>query len=184
MNIYELCPGLDIYQTLLIDKLTPSEQLEILYRLRGEVQEEWHPFDVTLLTKMGRQDLLPSDYPCSGGIPVFNQNSVEALVDILEDNGQLLPLNSRDGNFYAYNTTTLVPALDKERSDLSRNQSGNIIKVSRYSFIYEVICNLTIFKLSCFSQRAWPFVTDRFIDRIREHDLKGFRPNLVWSSED
>jgi hypothetical protein len=60
-----------------------------------------------------------NDYPCVNlTVPAFNRRAVDALRDFLEPNGELLPLVSSVGEYYAYNITTVVDCLDHERSEI------------------------------------------------------------------
>lgn len=58
-----------------------------------------------------------NDFPCiMMDIPAFSARAVRALKDYLEPNGELLPLVSDIGEYYAYNTRTIVDALDPVKS--------------------------------------------------------------------
>src|SRR5258707_1021726 len=56
-----------------------------------------------------------NDYPCVDLIiPAFSRRAVDALRDFIEPNGELLPLVSPVGEYFAYNTTTVADILDHE----------------------------------------------------------------------
>src|SRR5262249_54099893 len=60
-----------------------------------------------------------NDYPCVNlTIPAFSRRAVDALRDFLEPNGELLPLVSPVGEYYAYNITTVANILDHARSNI------------------------------------------------------------------
>src|SRR5260370_19682769 len=57
-----------------------------------------------------------NDYPCVNlTIPAFSRRAVDVLRDLLEPNGELLPLVSSVGEYYAFNTTKVADILDHYR---------------------------------------------------------------------
>src|SRR2546427_8710208 len=52
-----------------------------------------------------------NDYPALGVVPAFSDRAVNALRDFLEPNGELLPLDSDLGTYFAYNLLTTVDVL-------------------------------------------------------------------------
>ncbi len=115
-------------------------------------------------------------------IPVFNRKAVDALADLLEPNGELLPIKCGGEEYFLFNTTRLVDALDEDRSDLERFDDGRIWCIDRHSFVKDRVVGETVFKL-----RQRPigrvYVTDPFVQRVLETGLRGFSFPLVWSSE-
>src|SRR5262245_34678544 len=71
-----------------------------------------------------------NDFPCEGApawvTPVFSQRAVEGLREFLEPNGELLPVFTPMGTYYAYNVTTVVDALDVQKT-----QAGWWVKKAR-----------------------------------------------------
>ncbi len=113
-------------------------------------------------------------------IPVFNRKALNALVDLLKPNGQLLPITCEGEEYFLFNVTRLVDALDEDNCDLERFDDGRIMDVDRYAFFMEKLRGETLFKL-----RQDPlgsvYVTDPFVQRVLETGLRGFRFPLVWS---
>jgi len=117
-----------------------------------------------------------NDYPCVNlQIPAFSRRAVDALRDFLEPNGELLPLVSSVGEYYAYNIRTVVDVLDHERSDVLWYDDNHDIalRVRRYECVPEKLTGLSIFRLV--EKPASTFVHQVFVDRVKEHGLKGFR---------
>ena len=136
--------------------------------------EVWRPVKV-----VGRVRSF-NDYPCvSLLIPTFSERAVEVLRDVLESNGELLPLSSSLGRYYAYNLTTIVDVLDAKRSDVSYYpESCRAMYIDRYEVRPGKLEGLTIFQLR--QEQGQVYVTDPFVLRVKEHGLKGFDFIKVW----
>ena len=123
-----------------------------------------------------------NDYPCCNlYIPAFSERAVEALRDMLEPNGELLPLVSAVGTYYAYNITTVADALDTKRSEIDWYEDKSIVlpsSVLRYVFRPEKLQGLSIFRLV--EEPGLTFVTNRFVARVRAHRLRGFVFRQLW----
>jgi hypothetical protein len=128
-------------------------------------------------------------------VPVLSVRAVEALGDLLRENGELLPLICDEGTYYVFNTTTVVAALDEQRSgftllreidpDIFWKAPPDKMRVTRFEFFSEKIDDLSIFRIPFGSNYAvnYPLVTDRFVQRVKTAGLKGFEFQLLWSSE-
>jgi hypothetical protein len=122
-----------------------------------------------------------NDYPCVNlTIPAFTRHAVDALRDFLEPNGELLPLVSPLGEYYAYNTTTVVDVLDRERSDIIWFDANHdtALRVRRYECIPGKLIGLSIFRLVELPSST--FVHQAFVDRVRQHKLQGFDFTRQW----
>jgi len=114
--------------------------------------------------------------------PGFSQRAVDGLQDLLEPNGELLPLKTPPGvgTYWAYNVTTVADVLDEQRSImfLNRNSTWDAQSISRYEFDAGIVPELSIFRIP--NARFDIYATNRFIDRVRELGLKGLRARKVW----
>ena len=127
----------------------------------------WTPQEVT-----GRVRAF-NDFPCVNlSIPAFSRRAVDALRDILEPNGELLPLISDVGEYYAYNITTMADVLDAERSEIQP------FHIEKYVFFPERLRNYVIFTIP--QDHVKGFVTQRFVDRVEAAGLKGFDCVKIW----
>lgn len=113
-------------------------------------------------------------------VPVFNARAADLLRPLLIDNGELLPLLCDEGSYFAYNVTTVLDALDLEKSSIIRFASGRIMDITRHEFLQAKVTH-SIFKIP---QVPWMevFVTDEFRDAVSQHRLTGFTFKLVWES--
>jgi hypothetical protein len=117
-----------------------------------------------------------NDYPCVNlTIPAFSRRAVDALRDFLEPNGELLPLVSSVGEYYAYNVTTVADLLDHQRSDIDWFSGGSqvvALEIRRYECIPEKLTGLSIFRIV--EEPHLTFVHQVFVDRVRQSRLNGF----------
>lgn len=117
-----------------------------------------------------------------GVVPVFSARAVERLRTLLEESGELLPLRSSSGAYFAYNVTRIVDALDIERTKAVWLAPGRILDVAEYAFIPERLCGASIFKLP--QQLSGPvFVTDHFIESLGRAGITGFAPKFLWKDQ-
>ena len=124
-----------------------------------------------------------SDVLLLGTEPAFTARAVEALQDVLYLYGQILPLRSRDGEFYLWNVTNVVDALDEERSRLTRfASSGRVMSVERWAFRPAALGAGAAFKVPQF-RRAYTFITEAFANRAGAAGLLGFAPEEAWRTD-
>lgn len=144
--------------------------------------ETWTPLPVTLHASESDRPLRPSDFPSLGGPPpVFSRTGVDALADILEPRGELLPLVCDTGEFFAYNCTTIVDALDEEASEIDRfRSSGRISNIRRHAFHPQRLEGAMIFKAATIPT-LHTYVTDSFLQRTDDAHLSGFARQPVWT---
>ena len=150
----------------------------------------WKPVEVT-----GRVRKF-NDYPGIGQIPAFSQRAVEALREFLEPNGEILPLISSVGSYFAYNITTVADVLDLDGSDILwpkgteedrlvhfKKPDGvhtyyTVTAIRRYEFIAKRLGDLSIFRIP--EDTADVYVTGPFVARAREAGLQGMNFIKVW----
>jgi hypothetical protein len=117
------------------------------------------------------------------GVPIFNRRAMDALRDVLEHNGELLPVIIVGEEYFLFNVTTVVDALDASNSEVIRfNGSTKVLNIRSYSFFSEKLSGRSIFKIPQ-TPTGDVFVTDAFVKRVNSAALKGFWFPLVWSSD-
>lgn len=122
-----------------------------------------------------------NDYPCVNLIiPAFSRRAVDVLYDFLEPNGELLPLISTVGEYYAYNVTTVVDILDHDRSEIQWANEKHVtaIEIARYECFAKKMAELSIFRIV--EKPSTTYVSQMFVDRVREHELQGFHFVKLW----
>ena len=122
-----------------------------------------------------------NDYPCVNMlIPVFSRRAVDALRDFLEPNGELLPLVSNIGEYYAYNITTVADILDHSKSQIiwKGEKSVTAFEITRYECFADKMTGFSIFHLVELPSST--MVSQVFVDQVQEHDLQGFHFIKLW----
>jgi hypothetical protein len=143
--------------------------------------DRWTPLEVQLI-RDGSAGTAPGDLVMLGVEPAFTSRAVEALQDVLFPAGQILPLRSPDGEFYLWNVTRMLDALDENASALTRfDSSEKIMSVQRWAFKADVVADAVAFKIPQLP-RAFTFVDDTFLKRVKEERLLGFAPRAVWTA--
>lgn len=180
MKVFLLQADSDHYQTLVPKN---EDDFDLIYKINGvEIGGNWRPFMVEPLIESQDEENLPSgDFTLmtTSALPVFSNKSVNALREKLLSNGELLPVVTDRETYFVYNITTLVDALDIQKCDAEYFTNGKLMVVRTYSFFYEKLRGLVIFKVPQFPLGP-VFVTDEFVKQVERQDLKGFKFKSVW----
>ena len=116
-----------------------------------------------------------NNYPCVNlTFPAFSQRAVDLLGDVLEANGELLPVRHKLGIYYIFNCTRLANVIDLSKS---KTNSG-VPDIGSLILNEEKLTDLVIFK-----DRALPvyqLCTQSFVDRVESAGLQGFIFIPVW----
>jgi hypothetical protein len=122
------------------------------------------------------------DFPSIGlTIPTFSRRAVDALGDMLKEAGELLPLKTDVGEYYAFNCRAFAPreCLDLERSEINWGLDYKYISsVRRYEFEESMIEGLPVFRLPLHESEV--AVTEGFVERAIEAGLHGFSFERLW----
>lgn len=146
------------------------------------IGDRWEPIHMYWETNNGSRPV--SDFSTiSGGGIVFNDRALEALGDLLEGRGELLPLEVEGaGEHHVFNVTRISDALDDDRSEFVYFRSGRVMDIDTYEFDPQRLSAETIFKLPQIAA-MYKFVTDVFRRRVQEAGLTGFIwDRRVWSA--
>jgi hypothetical protein len=194
MNIYDLNHKEGLRQI----RCKRDQDLDFLMdHFRGQpMRAIWPPieYQVTVVPKEKYDGWKypPSDV-YSGRRVIFSRKAVDALYDLLEANGEILPLifEGKENEYFAYNVLTVSNAVDEEKSEIDRHPDGDFSHIVRYEFDPAQVDGLTIFKVWKNKSPRVPtshtfisgdvFVTDPFVKRVQEAGLFGFDFRLKWS---
>lgn len=156
--------------------LSPDMTEEVVERLdsmkldKFDLNWDWQPRRLAVLwpeLNMNPRGKFPNDFPASTGLPMFSERAVEALRDLLEPSGELLPVSTDKGTIYVFNITTVVEALDMDRSELSWTASDAewASNIEVFEFDRSRLTDAPIFRLrEC---PNWWCVSDAVLDRAR-----------------
>lgn len=161
------------------DDLTPGfgRSSETRIWSQPSLRESWVPLEV-----IGRVAAF-HDFPGLMSLPAFSQRACNVLRDMLEPNGELLPLKSQTKRpYFFYNVTRIVDALDIDNSDCTfRQDPSRVSSISYFSFHRDRLVGLDIFRI--IEQPMLTIVSDRFVNRVLEAGLNGFSFTKIWPLE-
>ena len=173
MPAYELDADVRHFQGYV---LADIEDLRVLEQLYGTPhQGRWRPIRVELDRES--KPAPHGDFPCNflGGIyPALGQRAVEALRDLLEPVGELLPVECDAEPLWFYNCTRFADVFDEAASDFSRSPStGRVMTIRRAAWRPEVERE-TLFRIA-HRHRSAVYVTDVVVERMRSAGLRGYK---------
>jgi hypothetical protein len=120
----------------------------------------------------------------SGPITV-NAKARDALSDLLEQSGELLPLKSKEGEYSIHNVTEVIDAFDLEQGAYhwSRGVENIAMSIPKiFSFKADAIGDRPAFRHTY--SKSQMYYTDIFKQRVEEAGLTGVIFQLIWDSED
>ncbi len=119
------------------------------------------------------------DYTRVSRIPVFSRRAVTILGDLLEANGELLPLETKKGEYFVFNILTKSTALDMSKSQATIYPNKETANGMDYFWFDKArLAGHTIFRIREYLGPV--LVTDVFKDRVEEAGLNGFYFIKVW----
>lgn len=137
MNVYKLTRDYDDPRFSALDfDVSPSlvglDSLDQDFDGRNPKLLDWEPISLAHFWQpyVALGPVQPyNDYPTISRIPAFSERAVNVLRDFLEPNGELLPVQTNAGTYYAYNilTKSTVPGqhrMPRTRKEGSRDLHG------------------------------------------------------------
>ena len=182
MNIYALESDCDPYWNLRF--VNDELDWQQIYRFDGTpLADRWRPLAVKA-DEQEIRDLPASDFPhLFGAVPVFRKSAATALQPLLEGSGELLPLTCQEGEYFIFNVLQIVDALDEPTSRIIRlPNSEKILEIEHFVFEPTPVIGVDIFKLKQ-QPLGRVFVSDRFVERVKDARLTGFRFEWLWASD-
>lgn len=141
----------------------------------------WKPISVRRVRADEHHEFRPSDFPWLGSDAlVMRPSAAEALRDILDANGEVLPLSTDDGVKLFVLNARVVDALDEAQSSLMKFPGTNrIMRIKKVAFVASAIEGVDLFRLP--HRASSTYVSERFVERVKAADLRGLVFNKVWS---
>jgi hypothetical protein len=181
VNIYRMLPERGGFRWL---TLAGPPDLGLLFVVQGlPAAEHWTAPTVATLELDFADEGLPlslPDFPVFTTPAVFSRRGVDSLLDLLVESGEILPLQCDEGEFFVFNVTRMLDALDEGASELKRfgrRGGGKVKQIVRHAFLPERV-TASVFRIPQKPLRV--YVTQRFVDRVEEAGLTGFRFDHVW----
>lgn len=144
----------------------------------------WKIISMKLVNADDSEALEFSDSPWLGSHAlIFRKGAVDRLGELIQENGELLPLQCEHMDLVIWNPRHRINALDETSSSLSRFSDGRIMMVKRYKFHQTLVKDVDVFKLP--NLRVSPtFLSHRFVQAWRDCGLKGLDFEYVWGDLD
>lgn len=152
---------------------------DVLSGLCGRpVGDNWTPVRV----RMGGLKPVGDVTSLGAHLPVFGPRAIEALRDLIEPYGELLPLHCGDQQWFAYHVTFFADCLDYEKIQGDRFDDGRMYAITSYAFLPARVRDLIVFRTPGLAGDL--FVTEPFKSRVETAGLTGFRLPAVWPRQD
>lgn len=111
---------------------------------------------------------------------VLRRSAIDALRDMLEANGELLPLSTDGGVALFVLNAQVIDALDEANSSRTRFPgTDRIMRIEHAAFIPAAIEGVDLFRLP--HRAACTYVSERFVERVESAGLRGLIFDKVWS---
>lgn len=175
MTVYVLKYDVD-YQGLMP---VNEEWKKYLWAFYGESHAAtWKPLEVEFNPHTADQPV--GDYlGYKSNLPTITQKAVDALQNVIQQTGELLPLICKEKPLWAFNVTNVLEgALDLEQSIYSLVSTGHLHSIKKYVFKEDVVADQYIFRESKINGKL--FVTDRFRSIVEDAGLLGFEFEAVY----
>lgn len=113
--------------------------------------------------------------------PIFTQNAVNALQELMKDSVEMLPVKHPKYDCYIINIVDVVDCLNYKGSKICRWGT-----IEKYDIIEERVNGHHIFLVDIRERKTTsliPLVSDEFKQRVLSNGLKGLRFRLAWDSD-
>jgi hypothetical protein len=167
----------------IINTVNGYDDDEALRNLYGPSRKhDWKPILVQRDRATKRGAFKSADLPYDHDVLVLRRLAVDALRDILDAHGEVLPLATEDGvELFVFNPRFVIDAIDQERSHIERPEGTTLVQIRTYVFIESAIRGIDVFRLSFGDSRL--YFSARFVERVKAAKLKGTEFIKLWSSD-
>jgi hypothetical protein len=111
---------------------------------------------------------------------VLSRRALDVLLPHIGSLGQVLPLDFDEAEYFLFNITNVVDALDIASSEVAYFKDGGLKWIKRYVFKPDAVRDQWLFKIPQ-KPTGFAFVTDRFVEVVQRAGLTGFGFELLWS---
>jgi hypothetical protein len=159
------------------------DEMRVLSDFDGTPRKEgWRPVRVRRDRVNMRQAFKPADLAFRVSDLIMRRSGLEALRDVFEAHGELLPLATDDDvELWVCNVLGVLDAHDLERSNIDVIEGTSMVSIYEHAFLPSVIGDAEMFRTPVNPRRV--YFTDRFVERVKKLKLKGTDFVPLWSSE-
>ncbi|MGD9153956.1 MAG: hypothetical protein PVG90_00435 [Bacillota bacterium] len=135
------------------------------------VASSWKPIEFKFIGKGKRGDCPTLVLH----LPVFSENAINMLNDLIVDNVEYLPINCPGKvKYWCVNVLKSIDCINFEKSKVIRFSSGRIMAFDKYVFKNDdLFKNVNIFKIPDL-KNSDVFVSENFVEKVKKADLEGF----------
>ena len=184
MNVYRIVEDVNLCQSFCLEDESLWQTDSLLFDC-AKKKDSWNPPSVYVLNpklKMGNFIyLIP-------GALICDQIATEALRDILEMSGELLPILHEGKEYTILNVTECVNALNQEKTEWKYSKrSGAKIGIAHYSFHMNRFPETSLFKIpetsrsEILTYSGLKDPEDEFITICQKQGLTGLLFEELWS---
>jgi hypothetical protein len=176
MQVYPMKPDFDRYTDFACDR---ARDIRIFNAFDGAPRRgSWRSVAVSPITDDFPDITQIGDLSQVGTVPVASARAIAALEDLLTKDGELLELSTPLGRYFAYNITTIVPALDRAKTVAEWFEPGRIMIDEHLAFQDSRLEGHSFFRIPELLGRS--YMTDIVADRVRKAKLTGFALVSIW----
>lgn len=144
-----------------------------------DVIDDWKPPKMITMKEDKRIKYFDGDMNTwRGKSYIISQNMIDKIGYVLEKYGIFLPLEvvDREEKLYRYWVTNELECIDKKKSKIDKSWSSNYFMINKLIIDKSKYDGSMIFRIKDkdYASNKY-FVTEDFIDLIKEHNLKGFQ---------
>jgi hypothetical protein len=156
---------------------------QVLNHLDGSSRKDgWKPPRVQRVRPTRRSGNKPAELPYGHTGFFMRRSAVDALKDVLDAHGEVLPLATDDDvELFVLNVRGVLDALDMDRSEIHRIEGTAAVSIRKHVFIESAIRSVEMFRIPLDPNII--YFTDRFVQRVKAAKLKGTDFIKLWSSE-
>jgi hypothetical protein len=143
----------------------------------------WKPVPVRRVRADEHHGFKASDFPWLGSDAlVIRRKAVDALREVLDANGEVLPLSTDDDVELFVLNARIVDALDEANSSLMKFPgTDRIMRIKKIAFVTSKIEDIDLFRLP--HRASATYVSARFVERVKAAGLVGLEFKKVWPSD-
>ncbi len=149
-----------------------DEVAKLYARFNGQsLAESWRELPVVRVE--GDEKAAKFDCAALGTLVLLSARAREHLDEVLGATCEFLPVLADSERMFVMNVTTVINALDEERSSIRRFADGGVREVQRYSFRWALLEEARAFRLPQLLGPSF-FLTQTVHDTVEREGLSGF----------
>jgi hypothetical protein len=147
-------------------------------------RDRWTPVRMQLISQDAYGGAYQrADVPWMSAMSLFlRDDAIKTAGPILEQYGELLPVECDSAEVVAFNAGQVLDVLDEDRSEIDRFDDGRIMGIDTYVFNGDGISPRAAFKIPQ-QPRGAIFYTDAVVEELNALSLAGLDWSLVWDSD-